>query len=298
MKESKHIMATPSQPAGEHPSTYFVQDRFNQEELTRLKVQDAMLTAGMGGVLAEQTEPDSFRSILDVGCGAGGWLLAVAKAYPETTRLVGVDVSKRMVTTARSLAADEQLEDRVEFQVMDTLRQLDFRDESFDLVNERLGASYLRTWDWPKLLKEFRRVARPEATVRLTEGESIVESSSAALLQLNRLLVQSLYQAGHYFSPDHQGMTNSMVRLMHQHGLRNVQTQVHTLEYHAGSAQASNLYEDTKQLFRTIQPFLHKWTQVPADYEQTYQQMLCEMQQPDFTVTWRLLTVWGLNPSH
>jgi hypothetical protein len=32
----------------EQPSTYFVQDRSNEEELTRLYIQDQMLTAGMG----------------------------------------------------------------------------------------------------------------------------------------------------------------------------------------------------------------------------------------------------------
>ena len=37
----------------------------------------------------------------------------------------------------------------------------------------------------------------------------------------------------------------------------------------------------------------HKWTSVPDDYEEIYQQMLTEMQQPDFVATWTLLTAWG-----
>ena len=40
-------------------------------------------------------------------------------------------------------------------------------------------------------------------------------------------------------------------------------------------------------------PFLHKWTRVPHDYENIYQQALSEMQQPDFVATWNLLTAWG-----
>jgi hypothetical protein len=38
---------------------------------------------------------------------------------------------------------------------------------------------------------------------------------------------------------------------------------------------------------------MRKWTQIPDDYEQIYQRMLIEMQEPDFTATWNLLTVWG-----
>jgi hypothetical protein len=43
-------------------------------------------------------------------------------------------------------------------------------------------------------------------------------------------------------------------------------------------------------------PFFQKWTRVPSDYEEIYQQALKEMQQPDFVATWTLLTVWGIRP--
>ncbi|HLI06498.1 MAG TPA: hypothetical protein VKV40_08020 [Ktedonobacteraceae bacterium] len=42
------------EPRRERPSTYWVQDRSNAEEMTRLRLQDQLATAGMGGVLAEQ----------------------------------------------------------------------------------------------------------------------------------------------------------------------------------------------------------------------------------------------------
>ncbi len=44
-------MTTPQQPRREHPGTYFVQDRSNEEELKRLLIQDQLVTVGMGGVL-------------------------------------------------------------------------------------------------------------------------------------------------------------------------------------------------------------------------------------------------------
>src|SRR5712664_3745956 len=39
---------------GEHPSTYVVQDRSNEDELLRLQLQDHLLTSAMGGVMPEE----------------------------------------------------------------------------------------------------------------------------------------------------------------------------------------------------------------------------------------------------
>src|SRR5258708_2159368 len=168
---SGHMTPTP-EPQNEHPTTYFVQDRSSQDELNRLKAQDQMLTTGMGGVLPEQSDPITFQHVLDVGCGTGGWLIEVAKTSPSMTRLVGVDVSERMLEYARGQAATQGVSDRVEFHVMDALRMLEFPANSFDLINQRLGQGYLRTWDWRKLLQEYQRVGRPGGVVRITESES------------------------------------------------------------------------------------------------------------------------------
>jgi ubiquinone/menaquinone biosynthesis C-methylase UbiE len=86
-------MADQTSPRKEHPSTYIVQDRNNEEELTRLKLQDQMFSAAMGGPLSEQPDPPRFRRVLDVGCGTGGWLIEVARIYPSIELLIGVDES-------------------------------------------------------------------------------------------------------------------------------------------------------------------------------------------------------------
>ena len=288
-------MSTPTDPRQEHPSTYFVQDRSNEEEMTRLILQDQMVTAGMGGVLPEQPDPTIFQRVLDVGCGPGGWLIEAAKNYPAISLLVGVDVSSRMIEYARAQAEAQQVSDRVQFATMDALRMLEFPTDYFDLVNQRFGNSYLRTWDWPKLLHEFQRVTRPGGVIRVTESDTITESSSPALTRLTHIFLQALYQAGHSFTPANDGVTKELARLLRQYGLQHVQTRVATLEYRVGTAQGQRLYEDMRHLFRTLLPFLRKWTRVPDDYEDIYQQALREMQRPDFVAIGSLLTAWGIN---
>ena len=285
-------MSTPTNPRRESPSTYFVQDRSNEEELARLRIQDRMITAAMGGVLSEQPDTTIFRRVLDVGCGPGDWLIEAARTYPSMSLLVGVDVSRRMIEHAQTQAEVQQVSDRVEFRTMDALRMLEFPKGSFDLVNLRCGWSYLRTWDWPKLLNEFQRICRPSGVIRVTEGD-IVQSTSPALTQLSELFLRAVYQAGHFFTPDWNGVTSELAHLLRQHGVQNVQTCAYTLEYRAGTVEGQAFAEDMKHAYRTFVPFLRKWTRVPADYEDIYQQALEEMQQPDFVATWNLLTAWG-----
>jgi len=164
-------MPTPQDPQQrDHPSTYVVQDRQNQQELKRLTIQDQLITASMGGVLPEQPDAASFRRVLDVGCATGDWVIEAAKTYPAMS-LYGIDISSAMIEHARSQATEQQVADRVEFRIMDALRMLEFPAHFFDLVNLRFGLSWLRTWDWPKLLREMLRVTRPGGVVRLTESD-------------------------------------------------------------------------------------------------------------------------------
>src|SRR5712691_5008618 len=212
-------MSTPTDPRRENPSTYFVQNRSDEEELTRVMIQDRLVTANMGGVLPEQPDPAIFQCVLDVGCGTGGWLMEAAKTYPAMSLLMGVDVSGRMVEYARAQAEAQQISDRVEFCAMDALRMLEFPTDYFDLVNQRFGTSYLRTWDWPKLLHEYQRVTQPGGVIRITESNMITESNSSALIRLNQVFLEAFYAAGHLYTSDSKGEIGEIAGLLHKNGL-------------------------------------------------------------------------------
>ncbi len=287
-------MSTQENSPQEHPSTYVVQDRSNEEELIRLNFQDRMLTSSMGGVLPEQPDPAIFRRVLDVACGTGAWLTEVAKTYPLISLLIGVDVSKRMIEFASAQAQELGVHDRVEFHTMDALRMLEFPQGYFDLVNQRLGMSYLRTWDWPKLLQEFKRVTRRGGIIRLTESDVIIDSNSPALMRSNETFLKSLIQAGHLFTPDRLGIVNALPPLLSRHGFTNVQTHIYTLEYRAGTPEWRSFFEDMKRIMQTFAPFARRMGNQPEKAEELVQQALEEMQHPDFVATWHLTTVWGV----
>ncbi len=283
-----------SGPRREHPSTYVVQDRNNRDELTRLQLQDQMTTASMGGVLPEQTDPTIFQRVLDIGCGTGDWLIEAATTYPTMMQLFGIDACGKLLDYAQAQAEANQVNERIEFLVMDALRMLEFPTHFFDLVNMRFAQGWIRTWEWPKLLQEGQRVSKPGGIIRFTEG-GFGQSTSPALNYLNDLFVQAFHKAGYYFTPESNAITIHLPRLMHQHGVLNVQTRTYTLEYRAGTPEGQSYIESTKLLYRTIVPFLRKWIRLPDNYETVYQRALVEMQSPDFCATGYLLTSWGSN---
>lgn len=279
----------------ERPSTYVVQDKESKDELARLALQDHLLTVSMGGVLAGQPDPEAFRRVLDIGCGPGGWAIEAAQAYPEMS-LIGIDISQRMVTYASQQAEIGQVADRVEFRVMNALHALDFPDASFDLVNMRLGGSFLRTWDWLKLLKEISRVTRSGGVIRITEQEIMHRSSSAAGTRINAMVLCAFYRAGHLFTEESTGLTAHIPELLTRYGFSHVQGRAFALEYRAGTDEGRAYSENMASASHTLRPFVEKWGCLSNDYDQLCQQMLIEGQRDDFSATWNFMTIWGVRP--
>jgi hypothetical protein len=163
-------------------------------------------------------------------------------------------------------------------------------------VNERFGVSYLRTWDWNKFLTECIRVCRPGGVIRFTESTIGAETTSPALNHLHSLMLQAFHRAGHLWTLDRHSMINELPRLFTRHGLHAIQRKEYALHYQVGTPQGDLYSADMARGYRTVLPFLKKWTKVPDTCDEIYQQALREMQDPDFEATLTLLTVWGTVP--
>ncbi len=299
------MSSNPDELRRQLPSTYFVRDRTSSDELTRLSLQDELITKGMGGVLPEQPDTPGFKRILDVGCGTGGWLIQAAQTYPHLTRLVGIDANSRMVDYARERAMEEHVEDRVEFQTMDALLILEFPKDYFDLTNARFATSFMRTWNWPKLVSEMQRVTRPGGVIRLSEYERFT-SDDPATIRMCQYAGEAFFSAGHLFTEAKRGenyvectvgVAHDLERLLDQYGVKNIQAHRSVQECPAGTPEGESFAHDLRLGFRGIVPFMHKWRGLPEDYETTFQAMTDAMQQPGYMVSWSVLTAWGTKTS-
>ena len=299
------MSSNPDELRHQLPSTYFVRERANPDEMTRLDIQNELMTDGTGGVLPEQPDPTSFKRVLDVACGTGGWLIEAAKTYPTMTRLVGIDVNAHLIEHARARAQAEQVSDRVEFQVMDALLILEFPEDYFDLVNVRSATSFMRTWNWPKLLKEMQRVTRPGGVIRITEALRM-HSSSPAVIRLMALFGEAFFNAGHLFSEvktedtfteGSAGIANDLAGLLDRYGVKNVQTRISTGHYLPDTPTGQQYIEDLQLSGKNMLPFVRKWGRLPDDYDALCQEAVEATQQPDFSGSWDMLTAWGTKTS-
>jgi ubiquinone/menaquinone biosynthesis C-methylase UbiE len=274
--------------------TYFVQDRSNQEELKRLIVQERMATNAIGGVLSEQQDPTRFHRVLDIGCGPGGWLIETAQTYPQIEKLYGIDISPTMIQYAQKRAEEQLLpKERIEFLVMDALLILEFPENFFDLVNFRLGVSFMRQWDWPKMFSELHRITKPQGVVRLVETDITYESESAALSTFWTAMCRAFYRAGYLFDEKPTGLVDHLPGLLLRHGFQNIQVHKIPAVFRAGTDAGKALLDDHIHGFHTCRPFLQRYGCLPPNYDALCQQINQDMQQPDFVarVAWYIFCV-------
>ena len=128
------------------------------------------LTKHMGGVdatdaLVEMCHIGEGSYVLDVGSGVGVTPCYLAKRYG--CRVVGVDISERMVERSRERARREKVAGAVEFRVADA-QALPFGDAVFDAVITESVTAFPE--DKRKAVGEYVRVTRPGGYVGLNES--------------------------------------------------------------------------------------------------------------------------------
>ena len=91
-----------------------------------------MINAEKGPVIRELEKlKDSFRDVIDIGCGDGKRLLQIAEEF--NINGVGIDKSSSRISSAKSEAIKRELTDKIGFYVQ-SAEKLDFEDESFDVA--------------------------------------------------------------------------------------------------------------------------------------------------------------------
>jgi ubiquinone/menaquinone biosynthesis C-methylase UbiE len=114
-------------------------------------------------------------SILDVGCGTGADVMALASLVGNAGRAIGVDNSEIMIAEARQRSAGSGLP--VEWRLGDA-QCLDFADNTFDGCKaERI---FVHIEDPHKLLTEMIRVVRPGGRIIVfdIDGDALIINTS------------------------------------------------------------------------------------------------------------------------
>jgi len=127
------------------------------------------MTKHMGGLkatreLVELCHINKGKYVLVVGCGVGITPCYLAKRYG--CRVVGVDLSERMIDRSNERAKREGVEDRVEFRIADA-QNLPFEETLFDAVICESVNAFIE--DKQRAASEYVRVITPGGYVGLNE---------------------------------------------------------------------------------------------------------------------------------
>ncbi len=290
-------MTTPTNPStpSQDESNFVIEE--SSTEMAWLLNNHIALTNGMGGLFSERDDISTMHDILDIACGPGGWVLDVARTYPEI-EVTGIDVSEPMIRYANAHAQARGF-DNAHFYVMNALEPLDFPDSAFDLVNARSLLGFMTPTAWSALVEECKRILRPGGVLRLTEFDKGIYNS-AACGQLWETFARALYITGRSFSPDGRqfAVISQLARLLREAGFQGVQNRAHAMDHSVGTDAFEIWYQLYEITFKLLEPFFVSCGATTSEqFEQMYRQMLVEIQSEQFCGIELFLTIWGKKPA-
>jgi arsenite methyltransferase len=152
---------------------------------------------------------EAAQEALDVGCGIGVGPTFIAKTYP--CRVVGVDISEKMIEWSGRRAREEKVADRVEFRTANVL-DLPFDADRFDVVICESVLAFVE--DKPQAIRECVRVTKPGGYVGLNEGLWIKQPSPEMVAQVKDAIGPSVPTVETWHALwDASGLQDQVVRI-------------------------------------------------------------------------------------
>lgn len=108
------------------------------------------------------------QTVLDIGCGTGVATRALAQRSDFQGKITGIDLSDHLIDVAKQLAKDDNVGNKIDFQVGDT-RGLNIPDNSFDVVIAHTLLSHVD--DCHTAVDEMARVVKPQGYVAIFDGD-------------------------------------------------------------------------------------------------------------------------------
>lgn len=268
----------------------------NMEEMDRLTKQAQMVTR-YAGLYPPQMQMKEEQIILDIGCGPGEWVLEMARTNPSS-RIVGIDISKRMVAYANSCARVHRLTNAC-FEEGDVCAAFPFPDSAFDMVNARFIVSFQSEETWPFFLSECYRVLRPGGMMCSTEVDNLGITNSSALARYDALLTAYSRKGRHCFTEAgiHNGILAMQEYLLRRRGFAAIQQHAQVMNYSVDTAAFPLMAENLASVMHLMQPALLREELI--DLEQLtllHTQVLAEIHRDNFCAIEIFQTVWGHKP--
>jgi len=172
----------------------------------------------MGGLkatkeLIELCHIDENKYVLDVGCGVGVTPCYIAKKYG--CRVVGVDISEKMLSMARERAKRKRAGNRIKFMAADA-QNLPFRSNLFDAVISESVNAFVK--DKKKAISEYIRVTKPGGYLGLNEATWIKEQPPADFVEYLSRITGAKFET-----------SDNWKKLLGKSGLKNIEVKTYKI---------------------------------------------------------------------
>lgn len=271
---------------------------FDGETMARLFDPSQVMGQALGAVLPPEIAITPGMTILNMGCGPGGWALECALAYrDQEVELLGIDRDVAAIAFARSMA-HLQLLTNATFEVGSLTHPLNLPDRSIDLIMGHFLVKDLYANTWPLFLRECRRLLKTGGILLLTEAEGF-STTSQALTSLQRVLFHACFQEGRTFSRDGStpGMTYRLRSLLQQAGLIKIGTRAWAVELSAGSPLSPLGIRDLERGCTLLKDYVIRMGLIsPSRYDELLGQRREDLTASDFLGLGYGLLAWGEQP--
>jgi len=125
------------------------------------------MTERFGNEYTEKLISRGFQNgrIIDVGCGAGGTLIALAKRFPDS-EIVGIDLSEPLLNIAKENAEAANVDNQLRFEKAD-VQSIPYSDNHFDVV---INLNMVHLVQEPiTLLNEMERILAPSGFIFIAD---------------------------------------------------------------------------------------------------------------------------------
>ncbi|CAG8471511.1 21434_t:CDS:2, partial [Dentiscutata erythropus] len=165
----------------DNPSKYYSLDDLENDDFDLLNIGHYMCRYQWQGNFSSPINENLINGmrVLDIGCGAGSWILDMAAQYPSSTFL-GLDKLDLFPPSDKRFPNTGFIQANV-------LDGIPFPDNTFDFVCERfLAFTALTGWQFTYLLNEMIRVCKPGGWIEIMEYRGYENAGPIAQAGLNQ----------------------------------------------------------------------------------------------------------------
>ncbi len=144
-------------------------------------------------------EPITAKRILDIGCGVGSLHLTLLKEGAATA--TGVDISEGMISQAKKLAADFQLQDRINYVLGDFVREAPSVQDADLTILDKVVCCYE---DYDALITASTAKTRAIYALSHPRKNILVESVFKLQIFLNKLFHAAFHPFWHDWTAIHK----------------------------------------------------------------------------------------------